>query len=295
MRLANEAAESAYRVLDKCTRELEPVGPWRWRCVVQNGARLPMTASLEEGFLQLACHPDGIRREAVALGRALLGNGTLPGGVKLALNAASRDLTLRTDIVLLDEIQLLERMRWAVQGFHEGHRLLKFPGSNAARAAKQISDADGVHLGELLRESSWTFAERGPNEFSADLDAVSAPPARIAMIEGQILFSVELARCAVAAEATRQALAIFLLTASGALRLARAHAMETDGDWSFGFQVCLPAAAATEEIDHALAALSIAHRMCARESSVLLDEAAARCYLAARDLPPTHDQEEMEN
>jgi hypothetical protein len=254
-----------------------------------------MTASLDEGFLQLTCRPDGIRKGALALERALLGNGALAGGVKLALNAASRDLTLCSDIVLLDEIQLLERVRWALQGFHEGDRLLKSPGASSVRAAKQRVDAGGANLGDLLRESSWAFTERGPNDFSADLDAVSAPPARIAAIDGQLMFGVELARCTAAAEATRQALAIFLLTASGALRLARAHAVEADGEWSFGFQVCLPGAAVTEEIDHALAALSIAHRMCARESSVLLDEAAARCYMAARDLPPTHDQEEMEN
>jgi hypothetical protein len=31
--------------------------------------------------------------------------------------------------------------------------------------------------------------------------------------------------------------------------------------------------------------------MFAREANVLLDEAAARCYLAARDLPTNHNHE----
>jgi hypothetical protein len=66
--------------------------------------------------------------------------------------------------------------------------------------------------------------------------------------------------------------------------MARASATESDGGWSFGFRVCLPPAPLPEEIDHGLAALSLAHRMAAREASVLLDETAAACYLAAREI-----------
>jgi hypothetical protein len=150
-------------------------------------------------------------------------------------------------------------------------------------------------LGALLRETSWTFTERGPNDFSAELDAESAVPARVALVEDQLILSAELVRCA-AEEMTRRSLALFLLTASGALRLVRAYAVQTESEWCAGFQVCLPAAPAAEEIDHAMAALSFAHKMCARESNVLLDEAAACCYLAARDLPTNHKpQEGMEN
>jgi hypothetical protein len=70
--------------------------------------------------------------------------------------------------------------------------------------------------------------------------------------------------------------------------MARVCAVEADGQTSFGLQVGLPVAPAMEEIDHALAALSIAHRMCAREANVLLNDAAARCYLAARDVSTNH-------
>ena len=105
------------------------------------------------------------------------------------------------------------------------------------------------------------------------------------------IFSVEMVRCNRAAEATRLALAVFLLTASSALRLARAHAVDDEGQQRFGFQVCLPPAPTTEELDHALAALSIAYRTCAREANVLLDDAAARCYLGVRDFRCTTNPE----
>jgi hypothetical protein len=115
------------------------------------------------------------------------------------------------------------------------------------------------------------------------------------MTENGLELSVELVRANAAAEMSRQALAVFLLTVSGALRMARGYAMAADGQESYGFQVCLPAAPAAEEIDHALAALSIAYRMCAREADVLLNDAAARCYLAARESSTNPHQHEEEN
>jgi hypothetical protein len=293
MRFANEAAATAFRVLDKCCDQLEPAGPWRWQCVVQNGARLPIAASVDEGFVQLAGRPETIRKSARELECALMGNDTLAGGVKFALDAANHGLLLRTDIVLLEEQQLLDRVQWALAGFHHGYRRLKSLDSRDDRIVTQIAGAAGVSPGELLRETSWQCTERGPNDFSANIEADSAPPARITMNEHGLVFSVELVRSNAASEVTQQALTVFLLTASSALRLVRARAVEGDGQRSFGFQVCLRAAPAAEEIDHAMAALSIAYRNCARETNVLLNETAARCYLTARDVPTTHNQKEV--
>ena len=190
----------------------------------------------------------------------------------------------------------MDRFESALGGFHRGVGLLKSLDSDfrGEREAARDAAACAINLGELLRESSWPCTERGPNDFSAELDAKSATPARIRMTEDGLDLRVELLGSNAAAEASRQALAVFLLTISGGLRMARAYAMEADGQKSFGFQVWLPATPASEEIDHALAALSIAHRICARETSVLLDEAAARCYLVARDLSTTNEPQHQE-
>ena len=70
-------------------------------------------------------------------------------------------------------------------------------------------------------------------------------------------------------------------------------------NWMRALSLQDPAAPDSEEVNHGLAALSVAWRMCAREASVLLHEAAARCYLAARDLSTTNTtnkpQSEEEN
>ncbi|MGD0736457.1 MAG: hypothetical protein ABR976_14985 [Terracidiphilus sp.] len=295
MRLANESAAIVSRVLNKCCEDLTPDGAWRWRGAVQNGTRLPIAASLEEGFLHFACRPGGIRKCACSLEHALLGNTTLAGGVKLALGKASTELQLTTDIVILEEKQLLDRFQWALCGFHHGLRLLKSPASHFDQAIAQTIES-GADLRELLREIAWPMTERGPNDFSAALDANSAPPARIRMSDCGVLLSVELARSDTTSKTSRLALALFLLTATSALRLVRAYAEEMDGRFAFGVQVNLPAAPDVEEIDHALAALSIALRMCARETNVLLNEATARSYLAARDLSTSNYQpSEKEN
>ena len=283
MNLGDESVETVIRVLGKCSSELEPAGKWRWQCLVQNGTRLPLAASVEDGFLHLVGRPQANRGTSGSIERALLGNDKLPGGVKFALNAASRGLHLRTEIVLVNEAQLLDRFHWALAGFHQGyHRLKSLDFSEGATAAPS-EGAAAVSIPELLRETPWPCTERGPNDFSVDLGADSAPPARISTNEHGIDFSVEVVRCTSAAEVTRQALAIFLLTASGTLRLARGHAVEDGDQQRFGFQVCLPPAPTTDESDHALAALSIAYRTCVREANALLDDAAARCYLGVRD------------
>ena len=289
MKLANETAEMTSRVLNKCSDGVKPIGPWRWLCAVQNGARL------EDGFLHLACLTEESRNGACGLEEALRGNSALAGGVKLALDNANNSLHLRTDIAVLEEKQLHDRFWWALDGFHDGCRLLESPASHLNHAFFESTDSE-TNLGELLRETSWPSTERGPNEFTVELDRDFAAKARIRASKTGVELSVEFVRANAPAEVTRRALAMFLLSASGALRLVRAHSAELEGGSSFGMQVGLPPAPAAEEIDHALAALAVAHRACARETSVLLDEAVARCYLAARDTSTSNDHhEEKEN
>ena len=79
MRLANETAATVFCGLNKCSDVVEPDGPWRWQCIVQNGTRLPIAASLEEGFLHLACQPEAIRKSTCTLERALWETTRWPG------------------------------------------------------------------------------------------------------------------------------------------------------------------------------------------------------------------------
>jgi hypothetical protein len=293
----SEMAATAFRVLNQYSSEFKTLAPWRWQCVLQNGARLAVSASVADGFLELACRPGTRRSSLPAWESALSGNGRLPGGARLALNEAARDLHLRTDIVLLEEKQIMDRMAWALDGFHLGVELLGELDSDKRDPAPAAHRAvGGVQLGDLLRESSWGYHDRGPNNYSAALDADAAPPASLRMVENGLELSVEMVRCPAAAWASRRALAIFLLTVGSASRLVRAHAQESEGVWGYRLQVLLPSSPEAPEIDHALGALSVAYRTCAREIGVLLDDAAARCYLAVRGFPVEYQpHKEKEN
>jgi len=292
----NEFAATTYRVLNKFAHEMTPSGTWNWKCVVKNGTKLPLAASFDEGFLQLACRSDAICKTTLALEDAMLCNKMLAGGVKLALDPSSRSLHLRSDIVVLDELQLRDRLEWALQGFHDGNRLLKSPASHKDHRISQSAPVPDADLADLLRDISWSCAEREQNDFSADLDASGAPPASIRMNGNSLVLSVELLRCNATADIARQALAIYLLTASCSLRMIRAYAEHTDDQICFGFHVSLPSCPAPEEIQHALAALSVAYRTCARETAVLLHGAAAKHYLAACNTSTTDDhQHDKEN
>ena len=294
MKFANESAAIAYRVLNKCAQEMEPAGPWRWRCVMQNGTRMNIAAAIDDSFLQLVCRPEAIRKAVLALEDAMLFNKTLAGGVKLAINSSTSCLHLRTDIVIVDERQLIERLEWALEGFHDGNRLLL--SSDLLNERAELQTAPDTDLDERLRESPWPCIKRGPNNYSVELDAHAAPPGGIRINGSNLELSVELLRCGAPANASRHALALFLLTATSALRMVRAYAAAAEDQESFGLQVSLPSSAACAEIDHALAALSIAYRMCAREAAVLLQAASAHRYLAARDRSTTDNhQTEKEN
>jgi hypothetical protein len=284
MRFPNEAAETAFRVLNKCTHEMTLERPWRWRCVVQNGTRLPVAATLDDSFLHLDCRPDVARKTACTNEQAIMSNRTLGGGVKLALNGADIAFHMTADILVRDEKQLLERFRWALDGLHYGYGLLKHPTSHDG-PAKEHHISGGTNLLELMRDSHWRLTERGPNEFSTELESQSSPLARLRASNREVALTTAFVRATTVPDCSRKAIALFLLTASSSLRLVRAFGSEADGAWTCGLMVSLPAVPAMEEIEHGLAALSIAHRMCAREAVLLLDEAAALSYLAARNLP----------
>jgi hypothetical protein len=295
MNLGNHTAAIARRAVYGCSDGVQPSGPWSWRFAIQNGTRLPVAAKFEDEFLHLTCSPGVDCRSTGLLERVLLGNSRLSGGAKIVLAEADGTLRVSADIAVVEEKQMQDRLRLAMHGFHDSIRLLK-SGELTLEADGEESFASEPELKELLRASSWPSTESGHNDFSVELDADTGAAARIWRTKNSVVASVEFVRPAAISEVCRRATAVFLLTASNTLRFVRAYAAESEGQWSFGMQVGLPSVPAMEEVDHALAALSVARRVCARESNVHLCEAAASCYLAARNLSTTSEpQTEKEN
>jgi hypothetical protein len=277
MTLTNASAATAIRVLDQCSTEFEPAGPWRWKCVVHNGTRQCLLVMLGDGLLELAGQTEECGATARALEEALRANRVLPGGVRFALEGSN--LHRRADLLLREEVPLLARLRWILAGFHPN----PFESHNED-AVDLPNSGPQLGLAEMLRETAWACTERAPNVFSVDLGSDAATSATIRAQNGGLALSAELAGGAPATQASSQALNLFLLTANSIVRLARAYRVDEAGQQRFGFQVCLPATPTAGELEEGLAALSVAHRSCAREAKVLLDDAAARCYLSVREV-----------
>jgi hypothetical protein len=96
---------------------------------------------------------------------------------------------------------------------------------------------------------------------------------------------VTLCRCEDAGDAVQQALCLFLFRANAALRIVRGFFERNGGAVAAGFEVCLEGGSEPAEAGHALAALSVACRHCAKEMEVLKDAALAGLYRSARGLP----------
>jgi len=239
MIIENELAATTYRVLNKFACEIMSSSSWNWQCVVKNGTRLPLSASFDEGFLHLACRPDACRKTALALEDAMLCNKSLSGGVKLAHDPFETGLHLRTDIVVQDELQLRDRLEWALDGFHDGNLLLKSHASlNNFRISQAVPVPD-ADLTELLRDCSWPCAERGQNDFSANLDATGAPTGKHP--DDWKLSCAKRGIASLQCNGGYNSTGVGNLSSHGScsLRMVRAYAEHADEQVCYGFHVCL--------------------------------------------------------
>ena len=234
MPLSNWMYAAASHVLEKNCIHVRSTGPWRWRCALQNGSLVHLDAWLGDGFLRLASSPHPSSAPAHLLERALRANGYVSGGVGLALDAASRNLHLRADLPAHDEAQLARAMERAVNGFHNGFRIMSELDSRSEPAPPVREDSFSVCLADQLRDAAWPCTQRSANEFSAELDAEAAPPATLVSHDGQIEAGVEFVRSIAASGTVGLALAAFLLTANSALCFCHACSEQGQGGRSTG-------------------------------------------------------------
>ena len=283
MQPASSIRETASRVLEQHCVQISAAGPWRWRCGLQNGSLHPMQASLGDGFLHLASWPHPWIVTAPLLERALRANRSLRGGVRFALDASSRNLHMRADLPIFDEVQLAAALQSAAVGFHEGLTAMDAGDAQIEPALPASSGSSSVDFANVLSDVTWRYSQRSANEFSVELDAEAAPSATLFWHDGRAEAGVELMR-STGVSGAHPALATFLLTANSALCFCQAYSQPAPDQEIYRLRSCLSASPAPEEVENALAALSVGYRLCAREAGLLLTETAAQAYLSARNL-----------
>ncbi len=295
MRLANDKAAIALTMLNKCCDDVEPAGPWRWRCSMQNGTRVTSVATFSGDFLRLAVRVPSVVPTPQSIENALISNAHMRGGARIAHDSDRREFLLSADMAVLTESQVAARVSSAMDGFHDALSALEAGLCTPLQPESIPATRPTTKLASLLEETRWQYHVREEGDYAVTLDAGSSPPARLTACANELSATVELVRVGHDSNDVRQALANYLLSASGTMRMVRASMECASAQCCYQLEARLPADPEPEELDHTLRALSIAYRGCAGESTVLLNEAAARCYLTVHDKSIQKQQTREEN
>jgi len=260
----------------------------RWALSLTNGHSLSVTAQRADGFLLLdadtGCPP------AEGMPDELPGIPSMPAAVKFAWRTDWPSLRLRAEFPLPAEdvddgrVHLhLDGIRQAYGGLRDGlFREEGVVGATPVCAAGPVAPAD---LLDWLREAGWECHERPGKPLLADLETPGHfQQAEIAAVDGCTRFRVTLCRAAEPSMPHLRALGWYLLQANSGLRMARGFLEREDDALAAGFDVCMCGTLTAADAGHALAALSVACRSCAREMNVLQDDALAGLYRPAPGL-----------
>lgn len=288
--------------LQHSAARVEQVAHDRWQLCLGTDVDLQATARLDEGWLLFDAPLPGSPLHTQRIWDLLRWNTTLLGGAKFAVSARSDHigppdgppseaalLRVRAELPLGRDIDLRTRIGETCSGLESaGARLLRGPTAIAVPwRDKQGNGAGGTDLRRLCSEAGWPFTERSDGRLAVDLDI---PGGFHQAIVEETMSGAHLLRVSVGLGAgntspallSQLALGVFLLRANAVVRMARAVAEAVDGRMTTRFEVEFAHAPGAEELGHALAALSVACRLCGREANVLAqDEAVAGAYLSS--------------
>jgi len=274
--------------LARCAQECRRVDADRWLLGLANGHAFEVSAWHDGDFLVLDADT-GLRPAEEQIVPLAERSRELPAAVKFALRGSSA-LRLRAEFPLPEEGDAAERVREHLDGMSAAFdRAQQWapcePAGAEAACLNAESDGQAVpgSLAALLKEAGWPYHERQGGALVADLETGGRfLQAEVESRGAGARFRVTLYRHDGAGEREQQALCLYLFEANAALRYARAFFEREGAGIAAGFEVRVPSAPTAAEAAHALAALSVAGRQCAREMGVFEDGAVAGIYRSAR-------------
>jgi len=256
-----------------------------WRFTVGDAADLGARAELGDGWLTLiAPWPEQLTPDRAW--PLVCRNARLAGQAKYAL--LEDRLECRAEIPLVAGADWAGRLRQSYAGFVQA-----FAVADGAPAApgEPGAAAEPAQLADLLEQAGWPALLRDPQRAAVELETGSGlyHQALVEQTPGGWRLTADLVSWREAAEESRRALAVLMLRACGAVRLIRAAARE-EFPLRAWLEVCYPSAPRPAELHHALAALSVACRLCAQEAAALEDPALAQAYLELQALAMPRQQ-----
>jgi hypothetical protein len=210
-------------------------------------------------------------------------NDRLSGGAKFVLDAADQ-VQIRAEIPLDDDEPCDDPAR-LIEETCRGFREALSHGSPARGPADSAGGPVSNDLSALLTAAGWPHTVRSNGDLVVPLDvphgffqALVRPRA-----ECGVSFSVDLCSGRRLTPACRAALAVLLLRTSAIVRMVRAAAGEEEGLPAVRFEIMLRGELRSVQIEHALAALSVACRVSGTECGLLArDEHLSEQFLVVR-------------
>ena len=282
--------------LRECGGQVRTVAASRWEFELQGEVPLRVTAWLDKEWLRL-CAPLSPRSASRPAPETLY--------QMLAYNAhlAAAKFTLADDPVLpcvsADVLtgeeggELGTRVARVCDSFHKAARAfargpLREGCCNQAERtpeAEELSEELSPELAALCKGTGWPMAQRAADCLVFELDVAGSFYQAVARSSGAngLRLAVDLGGEPELDGARRRALSVVLLHAAHCVRMARPTVRTLDGMTAYGWEVVLDHVGSVRDVEHALAALSVACRLCGREVLALeQDDCLARSYLALR-------------
>lgn len=278
-RLAPTMERALERALHECAAQVCPDGRAAWSFDLGNGKPLPVTARWEEPWLCLRTPVAGETGPA-APWHLLLLNRALRGAARV-VQGDRGGVELQVDLPLHDPELAGERLEAACASFRRtGAAIAGKPDDALDPVPDAGDDSDpGASWVRLGGEHGWQLESREAGRFAVDLDAPGMLSQAYAEGQGgELCLWIEVLKHPALSEQSRRAVGLFVLTLTGRLRMVRGTATESNSQ-TVRLEVRLPALPTGAELDLALAALSLACRLCTRELRGLSDNLLAGMYL----------------
>ena len=211
-------------------------------------------------------------------------NACLPGGIKYVLQNGS-DLELRAEIAVDEGTDITDPLRRTWLALSQVALLQNASPDGAAANLPEVTEAGRrlthEEMKRLCVDAKWPVNERASG-VAVTLEARGFWQALVEETPGGVRVSADLVGPQSLSETACEAMALFLLSAGRTIRMVRPVGVTRDGASRVQFEACLPLPLSTDDLHHALAALSVACSLCGREIPLLADEAAAQEYILVR-------------
>jgi len=280
-------AAAVEQALAGCSSSLVRVGATSWSFALSNGAALPANAILDDGWVSITMGLDhgSAVNDPSDLHRALQVGPDIPGRGRPVIAPGSRGISLVADLPVHKHTNPSDSVAAACSELERGADTLRGIQATADDPPRPAqSQGHKVDVPGLCEQAGWPCKVRSSGRLAVDLETpgsffqaeiedrgASGLVARAPLCEWVSLSPV-----------CRHAVNVFLLSACGGLKSVRPGIRESDGRTTAILEVVLPGEPGADELNEALAILSVACSVCGREAACLADDFVAGTYLAAR-------------